>query len=142
MTISYTATRMKARLHLPTPPSAPHRQPSVLGVIRVALALGAMLWVLTGCTTYRTQPPQNPAQVPLLAWLQVGKTTRDELRHEWGPPSASLQQGRFVFYRLEGSGNGLRFSLDKNGWYRSNHSLVLIFNSAGILETNSLIRTR
>jgi hypothetical protein len=47
-----------------------------------------------------------------------------------------------VFYRLEGSGNDLRFSMDKNGWYRSNHSLALIFNSAGILETNSLIRTR
>jgi hypothetical protein len=107
-----------------------------------ALALAALLLGLTGCTTYRTGPPQNLAQVPLLAWLQVGKTTREELRHEWGPPSASLQQGRFVFYRLEGSGNGLRFSMDKHGWYRSNHSLVLIFDTAGVLETNSLVRTR
>ena len=133
---------MKARLHFPTPATVPCRQASALGVIRLALALAAVLLGLTGCTTYRTEPPQNPAQVPLLAGLQVGKTTREELRHEWGPPSASLQQGRFVFYRLEGSGNGLRFSMDKNGWYRSNHSLVLIFTSAGILETNSLVRTR
>ena len=121
---------------------SPRRRRSGVAAARSALALGAMLLGLTGCTTYRTGPPQNPAQLPLLAWLQVGQTTREELRHEWVPPSASLQQGRFVFYRLEGSGNGLRFSLDRHGWYRSNHSLVLIFNSAGILETNSLVRTR
>ena len=93
---------MKARLPLPTPATVPCRQASALGVIRLALALAAVLLGLTGCTTYRTGPPHNLAQVPLLAGLQVGKTTHEELSHEWEPPSASLQQGRFVFYRLEG----------------------------------------
>lgn len=133
---------MKDRGPLPTPATVPCRQASVLGVIRLALALAAVLLGLSGCTTYRTGPPQNLAQVPMLAWLQAGKTTREELRHEWGPPSASLQQGRIVFYRLEGTGNGLRFSTKLGSWERCRHSLVLIFSSTGVLEKSSLVRVR
>ena len=67
---------------------------------------------------------------------------RSELAKDWGPPSASLQQGRIVFYRLEGNGNSLRFSEECGSWTRSRHSLVLIFNSSGILEKSSLVRIR
>ena len=101
-----------------------------------------MVLVLAGCTTYRTEPPQATADVPLLAPLQFGKTTRQELETDWGRPSASLQQGRIVFYRLEGHGNRLRFSEEAGSWKRSRHSLVLIFNSTGFLEKSSLVRIR
>ena len=104
--------------------------------------LAAMLFVLAGCTTYRTEPPRTTAVVPLLAALQSGKTTRPELEKDWGPPSASLHQGRIVFYRLEGNGNRLRFSEDAGSWERSRHSLVLIFNPTGVLEKSSLVRIR
>jgi hypothetical protein len=106
------------------------------------LALVAMLLVLAGCTTYRTERPQTTAQVPLLAWLQAGKTTREVLEREWGPPSASLQQGRIVFYRLKGSGNRLCFSEKGGDWDQSRHSLVLVFSPAGVLEKSSLVRIR
>jgi DNA-binding beta-propeller fold protein YncE len=43
---------MKARLSLSTPATVPCRQASALGVIRLALALAAVLLVLTACTTY------------------------------------------------------------------------------------------
>ncbi|HEX7618547.1 MAG TPA: hypothetical protein VF480_07505 [Verrucomicrobiae bacterium] len=104
--------------------------------------LAAMLLVLAGCTTYRTEPPQLTSNVPFLASLQSGKTTRQELERDWGPPSAKLQQGRIVFYRLEGNGNRLRFSEEAGGWKQSRQSLVLIFNPAGVLEKSSLVRIR
>jgi hypothetical protein len=104
--------------------------------------LTAILLVLAGCTTYRTEPPKATADVPLLAPLQSRLTTRQELAKEWGPPSASLQQGRIVFYRLEGNGNRLRFSEETGRWRRARHSLVLIFTSTGLLEKSSLTRIR
>ncbi len=104
--------------------------------------LAAILLVLAGCTTYRTERPKGTDDVPLLAPLQPGKTTRQELARDWGPPSASLQQGRIVFYRLEGKGNRLRFSEETGSWRRSRHSVVLIFSTTGILEKSSLVRIR
>ena len=101
----------------------------------------AILLMLAGCTTFRTEPPKAAADVPLLTPLQSGKTTRQELEKDWGPPSATLHD-RIVFYRLEGNGNGLRFSEETGGWLRSRHSLVLIFNSAGVLDKSSLVRIR
>ena len=102
--------------------------------------LAAMLLLLGGCTTYKTGPPQLTSNVPLLAYLQSGKTTRQELERDWGPPAASLQQGRIVFYRLEGNGSRLRFSEEAGGWKQSRQSLVLIFNPVGVLEKSSLVR--
>ncbi len=105
-------------------------------------SLTAILVVLAGCTPYRTEPPKATADVPLLASLQSGITTRRELAKEWGPPSGSLQQERIVFYRLEGNGNRLRFSEETGSWQRSRHSVVLIFSSTGLLEKSSLVRIR
>jgi hypothetical protein len=104
--------------------------------------LTAMLLVLAGCTTYRTEPPKATADVPLLAPLQSGITTRQELAKEWGPPSASLQEGRIVFYRLEGNAHSLRFSEETGNWMRSRHSVVLIFSSNGLLKKSFLVRIR
>jgi hypothetical protein len=105
-------------------------------------SLTAIWVVLAGCTTYRTEPPKATADVPLLAPLQSGVTTRQELAKEWGPPSSSLQEGRIVFYRLEGNGHSLRFSEETGNWMRSRHSVVLIFSSTGLLEKSSLVRIR
>ena len=99
-----------------------------------------LLTTVAGCTSYRTEAPRTPATVPLLSTLQPGKTTRDELRSDWGPPAANLQAGRIVFYRLEGRGQQLRFSQDIGSWEQGRHSLVLIFDSAGVLEKSSLVR--
>lgn len=99
-----------------------------------------MLLVSAGCTTYRTKAPKATADVPLLASLQAGVTTRQELASDWGPPATSLQQGRIVFYRLEGNGHSLRFSVETGSWRRSRHSVVLIFSANGLLEKSSLVR--
>ena len=106
------------------------------------LPLPAVGLVLAGCTTYRNEPPQLTSLAPLLAGLQPGKTTRQELAKEWGAPSASLKEGRIVFYRLEGHGRRLRFTPETGEWIRGRHSLVLIFSQAGVLEKSSLVRIR
>jgi len=102
--------------------------------------LAALLLVLAGCTTYRNESPQLTASVPLLASLQCGKTTRQELVNDWGVPAASLKGGRIVFYRLEGNGQRLRFSEEAGTWKESRHSLVLIFDANGVLEKSSFVR--
>jgi len=114
----------------------------------------ATLALATGCATkpaklgdktgfyYRTGPPQTTSRVPLLASLQSGKTTRLELEHDWGPPSATLQHDRLVFYRLVGSGSRLRFCAEADSFKSCRHSLVLIFNTNGVLEKSSLVRIR
>lgn len=108
----------------------------------LACLVAAVLPVFVGCTAYRTEPPRTTSSVPLLATLQSGKTTREELQKDWGPQAASLEAGRIVFYRLEGNGNRLRFSEEAGSWKRCRHSLVLIFNPAGVLEKSSLVRIK
>ena len=101
-----------------------------------------LLVVVAGCTTYRTGPPRLTSTVPLLASLHTGKSTREELEKDWGPPAASLEAGRIVFYRLEGNGHRLRFSDEAGNWEKCRHSLVLIFNPTGVLEKSSLVRIK
>ena len=114
---------------------------SILRKSVICLLVCALL-VLASCTTYRTEPPKAISAVPLLASFRPEKTTRQELEKEWGAPSATLQQGRVMFYRLDGNGDRLRFSEEAGAWKHSHHSLVLVFNQAGVLEKSSLIRVR
>jgi len=135
--------QVEALLHIPAPARDSAGKPVNPRLQRSGgWLLTAILLVLAGCTAYRTEPPQATANVPLLAPLQSGITTRQELAKDWGPPSASLQQGRIVFYRLEGNGNSLRFSEETGSWRRSRHSVVLIFSSTGLLEKSSFVRIR
>lgn len=110
-------------------------------IVRMGILLVAGL-ALAGCTTYRNAPPQPTSNVPLLASLESGKTTRQELELNWGAPASSLQAGRIVFYRLDGSGRRLHFCPNTGEWKLGRQSLVLIFNPAGVLEKSSLIKLR
>ena len=107
-----------------------------------AITLTGFVLLQAGCTSYRAGPPHLTSTVELLAWLQPGNTTRQEVTQEWGLPAASLQRGHIEFYRLAGKGNRLRFSEEEGRWDQSRQSLVLIFNPAGVLDKSSLVRIR
>jgi hypothetical protein len=114
----------------------------IFGGVDALLTITLIVLLQAGCTLYRTGPPHLTSTVALLAWLQPGKTTRQEVTQEWGPPAASLQEGRILFYRLEGTDNRLRFSEEAGRWDQSRQSLVLIFNPAAVLDKSSLVRIR
>ena len=114
---------------------------SIFGVDTL-IVITLIVFLEAGCTSYRTEQPQLTSTVELLAWLQPGKTTRQEVTQEWGFPASSLQTGRIVFYRLAGTGNRLRFSEEAGRWDQGRQSLILIFSPAGVLEKTSLVRIR
>lgn len=76
-----------------------------------------------------------------LASLVPGTSTRDDVVTEWGPPSGRFEGDRILTYRLDG-----RYAVPRNPgpepWSAARYSLVLVFDSRGVLERHRLIQVR
>lgn len=114
-------------------------------VAALLLAAGLALW-LAGCVT----PPIPGASPDLLTFLQIGKSTREEVLLRLGQPSASFEHERILTYRIGEDPEQGRYVVTPQaqvvpawraetvwGWVR--YSLVLVFDDLGRLQTKKLV---
>src|SRR6266404_9929626 len=94
------------------------------------------LW-LAGCAT-----PIPGASPNLLKFLQIGKTTREEVLLKLGQPSASFEHELILTYRVgEDIKQGFYVVTPKAvmPWQQVRYSLVLVFDAGGILQKQNLV---
>lgn len=97
--------------------------------------------VLTVVLTASCATQENRGDTALLEFITIGETTRTQVLLRLGKPSASFEDERILTYRIGGNSTGGYFVRDAAGtWYETNYSLVLVFDSGGVLETQSLVR--
>lgn len=109
---------------------------------RLALAAILISLLLTGCAT----PPN--ARTDLLAFLEAGKTTREEVLLTLGQPSGSFEQERIFTYRIGEYGEHGYFIISpkvvlpaqSTSWQNVQFSLVIVFDDQGRLRKQQLIR--
>jgi hypothetical protein len=105
----------------------------------VAILISALL---AGCAT----PPN--ARTDLLAFLEAGRTTREEVLLKLGQPSGSFEQDRILTYRIGQYGEqGYYVTSPKvvlpaqgNSWQNVHFSLVIVFDEQGRLQKHQLVR--
>src|SRR5262249_25407862 len=108
---------------------------------------------LGGCaTTPATRVPVADALLAdthLLDFLEEGKTPKETVLLKLGQPSAVMESGRILTYRIglephRGHFGRERAPADWAGasWAGVKYSLVLIFDAGGILQRHSLVEVR
>lgn len=112
--------------------------------ISAKLALAAFLFfaLLAGCVT----PPN--ARKDLLAFLEPGRTTREEVLLKLGQPSGSFEQEKILTYRLGQYGEEGYFIIAPKvfipaqgaSWQNVNFSLVIVFDEQGRLRKHELVK--
>jgi hypothetical protein len=105
------------------------------GLLLVMLLAG----LLVGCAT--TTLPADPH---LLDFLQDGQSTKETVVLKLGQPSAVLESGRILTYRVgqeKNRGYFIRQACGTN-WFEIKFSLVLVFDPAEVLERHSLVEVR
>jgi|CZKM01.1.fsa_nt_gi hypothetical protein len=105
-----------------------------LGFPAVVLVLG----FLVGCAT----TPIPGASHDLLKFLQIGQTTRQEVLLTLGQPSASFEQEKILTYRLGEDAKQGYYLIIPNAtmqWQVVHYSLVLVFDSSGVLQRQNLV---
>lgn len=108
-------------------------------ILTVVMILASAL--LAGCVT----PPN--ARSDLLAFLEAGKTTREEAILKLGQPSGSFEQDRILTYRIGRYGEQGYFIISPKvilpaqgaSWQNVRFSLVLVFDEAGRLRKHELV---
>ena len=98
-----------------------------------------LIVVLVGaCASTGPRPDRE-----LLSFLATQETTRDEVIAELGPPSAAIDSDRILTYRIGGSEQrGLWIRGERENWYMTTFSLVLVFDEDGLLQRHSLVPVR
>jgi hypothetical protein len=107
----------------------------------LVLAAVAML-LLVGCGTGQAIPG---ASRDLLAFIEDGATTREEVVLRLGQPSASFEGDRILTYRIGEHATQGYYPIVPNQlmpWQSVSHSLVLVFDEAGVLAKHSLVAVR
>lgn len=127
------------------PPFNVHHGPGCkrISAARVLAAILILISALiTGCVT----PPD--ARTDLLAFLEAGQTTREEVLLKLGQPSGSFEQDRIFTYRIGQYGEHGYFIISPKvvlpaqgaTWQNVHFSLVLVFDELGRLRKHHLIR--
>jgi hypothetical protein len=106
------------------------------GLLLVTMLAG----LLAGCAT--TAP--LPADPHLLDFLQDGQSTKQTVVLKLGQPSAALESGRILTYRVGQEKDRGYFLREASGtnWFGAKFSLVLVFDPADVLERHSLVEVR
>jgi hypothetical protein len=97
--------------------------------------------VLVGCST----PPRDGRAIDLGS-IVIGSTSRDTIIQKLGPPSASLESGGILTYRIadtpEPNGHYVIPRYPMAGWARVKYSLVLTFDAQGLLDQCSFVEVK
>lgn len=78
----------------------------------------------------------------LLAFLQVGQTTRQDVYLHLADPSNEYEGGRIVTFRIGEDEGGLYPMVRTPSWRYDRYSLVLAFDETGVLRKYSLVQVR
>lgn len=92
--------------------------------------------ILCGCAT----PPIGNKE--LLAFLQDGITTREDIYLRLAEPNATFEAGRILAYRLHDDESGYILLKNTNKGWTGKYSLVLVIDEHGLLRRHSLIRVK
>lgn len=110
---------------------------------KLHLLLLACLWLMAGCAS-----PDRAGKIPAdervnLDFLADHQTTKEEVIRMLGAPSRTLENERFLCYRLRRRGSGNYSVIENAGSWKSVHSsLVLVFNERGVLERHAMVNIR
>jgi hypothetical protein len=108
------------------------------GYVPWSLAMLALVLLLfTGCVT-----PIAGAKKDLLEFLRPGHTTREEVLTTLGQPSGVFEQEKILTYRLghdENQGYYIISPRQLMRWESIRYSLVLVFDSNGVLRKHTLV---
>ena len=97
--------------------------------------------VLTVVLTVACATQENRGDTTLLEFMTFGQTTRTEVLLHLGTPSGSFENERILTYRIGGDSSKGYFVRDAAAtWHETSYSLVLVFDSDGVLENQSLVR--
>ena len=105
---------------------------SCFGVLGVLTVL-----ILSGCAT-----PIPGAKTDLLAFLEEGRTRREEVILTLGQPSGAFEKERILTYRVGRDAKQGYFIVSPKEtmpWQFVRHSLVLLFDDNGILRKHNLV---
>ena len=101
-----------------------------------AAAVVLLLLLFAGCAT----TPLGRAD--LLAFIEDGRTSREEAYLQLGEPSAFFEGGRILSFRL-GQDDGGYFLVEKaKGFVDVRFSLMMVFDDRGVLQRHSLVRVK
>jgi hypothetical protein len=78
----------------------------------------------------------------LLSFLEIGRTTREQIVLRLGQPSAMLERERILTYRIDEAPAQGRYVITPDAlrqWQEVRFSLVLVFDASGRLEKQSLV---
>ncbi len=118
---------------------------------RLFAILALLLLTWCGCATPTLQVVPQDIDTKWLAYLEEGKTTKEDVLLRLGLPAAQFEGERILTYRMmlsdeeglvvvsrELSSSDPRLSQ----WARAEYSLVLVFNERHILQRHSLLRVK
>jgi len=106
--------------------------------------LAIVLLVATGigCHAHRCEVADiADASEDRLAFLEDGRTTRDDVEAVLGAPSGRFESGRILTFRLDKNFEVVR-STGSTVAHSHRYSLVLGFDDEGFLERHRLLRIR
>ncbi len=94
-----------------------------------------VLLFLTGCAT-----PIVGAKKDLIEFLRPDRTTREEVLSTLSKPNRAFEQEKILFYRLgHDEEQGYYICKLTGGWKGVDYSLVLVFDSDGVLRKHNLV---
>jgi hypothetical protein len=94
---------------------------------------------LVGCAATAI-PGASP---DLLGFLVAGRTTRSQVLTTLGQPSARFEGDRILTYRIgHRNEQGYFVSVPEEYGWTAQYSLVLVFNSRGVLQKQNLVEVR
>mgnify|MGYP006279726241 FL=1 len=96
-------------------------------------ALAAALIALAGCAA---APAGQPG---LLAFIVDGTTRREDVLLRLGEPGATYENARILAYRLRRDERGYLLASQHDGWAGVHYSLVLVFDTGGVLQRHALV---
>lgn len=116
-----------------------------IGLRKLLLSGAALLvFALAGCTTTDADKTVPGARADLLEFLHDGKTTRADAILQLGQPSSTFEKDNILTFRVgEDMKKGYYLISPREKaqwiWESARYSLVLVFNSEGILQKHNLV---
>jgi hypothetical protein len=108
------------------------------GNTRAFLFWSLLTLLIASCAAGKVRPVAGPEGKPpvILAFVEDGTTSRDEVQQQLGAPASSFDQERILAYRLDED-----FDLT-DALPDASYSLIFVFDGRGVLQRHSLVRIR
>jgi hypothetical protein len=118
---------------------------------RLSVGIGLFLLTWFGCATPTLQVPTRDQESKWIAFLEDGKTTREDVLLRLGLPSGQFEGQRILTYRMMLSEKEGLVVVSRElsssdprliQWAKAEYSLVLVFDGRHVLQRHSLLRVK